>query len=117
MQKLKGKLRNIIGLGKRQPDMLAKATGFTCMTTRLGTRKTYGARQALEHGMTGMTKACMPERAVVRCKESSRRARRVMAKWVEFAGRITSEQSRPGAEILDREAPWIKFNRNGIVTG
>ena len=117
MHKLKGKLRNIIGLGKRQPGMLAKATGFTCMTTGLGTRKTYGARQALERGMTGMTKARMPEHAVVRCKESSRRARRVMAKWVEFAGRITSEQSRPGAEILDREAPWIKFNRNGIVTG
>jgi len=67
-----------------------------------------------------MTKARMPERAIVQCKESSRRARRgagVMAKWVEFAGRITSEQSRPGAEILDREATWIKFNRDGIVTG
>ena len=120
MQKLKWKLRNIIGFSKWQPDMFAKATGITCMRAGLGTRKTYGARQALERGMTGMTKARMPERAVVRCKESSRRARRgagVMAKWVEFAGRITSEQSHPGAEILDREAPWIKFNRNGIVTG
>jgi hypothetical protein len=40
-----------------------------------------------------------------------------VAKRVEVAGGITSEQNCPVAKIFDGESPWIEFNRNGIVTG
>jgi hypothetical protein len=62
----------------------------------------------------------MPETAVGGGKERSGGMRQCgggLTKWIELAGRITSEQYRLGAKVLDGEAPWIKFNRDGIVTG
>jgi hypothetical protein len=46
----------------------------------------------------------MPETAVVGGKKCSWRTRRCvvdLAEWIELAGRITSEQYRLGAKILD----------------
>jgi hypothetical protein len=36
---------------------------------------------------------------------------------VEVPITITSQHHHLGLQILDREAEWIKFNRNKIVTG
>lgn len=70
--------------------------------------------------MARVTETRMPEVAVVGGEERSWgrcRCGGVVAEWVELAGRITSEQNRLGAKILDRKSPWVKFNRDGIITG
>jgi hypothetical protein len=100
--------------------MLAAATGITGVLIGLGAGKTNGPRQLPEHGMARVAETRMPETAVVGGEERSWRRCRcggVVAEWVELAGRITSEQNHLGAKILDRKAPWVKFNRDGIITG
>ena len=68
-----------------------------------------------------MTKPGMPELDVRSREESLMDARACSGgpgvEGIQFTGGVTSEQSHPGAQILDREAPWIKFNRNQVITG
>jgi len=67
-----------------------------------------------------MTKPGMPELGVRSREESLVGAGACSGglgvEGIQFTGGVTSEQSHPGAQILDREAPWIKFNRNQVIT-
>jgi hypothetical protein len=65
MQQLKRELRNFIGCAKWQANMFATATGIASVLAGLGTAEPNGARQALERGLTRVSKSGMLEGTVV----------------------------------------------------
>ena len=90
------------------------------MGCRLGARVTKRMQNAMQRVTTQMTKPGMPKLGVRSREESLMGARACSGgpgvEGIQFTGGVTSEQSHPGAQILDREAPWIKFNRNQVIT-
>ena len=91
------------------------------MGCRLGARVTKRMKNAMQRVTAQMTKPGMPELDVRSREESLMDARACSGgpgmEGIQFTRGVTSEQSHPGAQILDREAPWIKFNRNQVITG
>jgi hypothetical protein len=58
-------IEKFIGCAKWQANMFATATGIASVLAGLGTAEPNGARQALERGLTRVSKSGMPEGTVV----------------------------------------------------